>query len=121
MQTLYERIGGEAAIMAAVDLFYKKVLADDVTRPFFADLDVDTQIKKQIAFMAWAFGGPDEYKGRELRGAHAKLVARGLSETHFTAVVGHLESTLRELGVAPELIREALKIVGSVKADVLGQ
>ena len=27
--TLYEKIGGEKAIDAAVDLFYRKVLADD--------------------------------------------------------------------------------------------
>src|SRR6185503_3889084 len=94
MSTLYERLGGEAAIMAAVDVFYKKVLADDVTSPFFAGLDIETQIKKQIAFMAWAFGGPQEFKGRDLRSAHAGLVERGLGEQHFAAVVRHLESTL---------------------------
>jgi len=121
MATLYERLGGEAAIMAAVDLFYKKVLADEVTSPFFADLDIDTQIKKQIAFMAWAFGGPQEFKGRDLRSAHAGLVARGLGELHFAHIVRHLKETLEELGVAPRLIEEALQIVGSVKGQVLNE
>ena len=121
MTTLYERLGGEAAIMAAVDLFYKKVLADEVTSPFFADLDIDAQIKKQIAFMAWAFGGPQEFKGRDLRTAHAGLIERGLGEEHFAAVVRHLKATLEELGVAPPLVAEALSIVGSVKGQVLNQ
>jgi len=120
MISLYERMGGEAAIMAAVGIFYKKVIADDLIRPFFADLDMEKQTQKQIAFMAWAFGGPAEYKGRDLREAHASLSARGLSEEHFAAVVRHLKATLEELGVAPTEITEALAMVGGTKALVLG-
>ena len=118
--SLYERIGGEAAVMAAVDIFYKKVLADDLTRPFFEGLDMPAQIKKQVAFMSWAFGGPAAFKGRPLREAHSKLVHdKGLGDAHFAAVAGHLEATLQELGVDPALIAEALGIVGSVKNEVL--
>src|SRR5262249_47517950 len=120
--SLYERIGGEAAVMAAVDLFYKKVLADEVTRPFFEGLEMSAQVKKQMAFMTWAFGGPDAYKGPPLREAHKKLVQdKGLSDVHFNAVARHLEATLRELGVASDLVNEALAIVGSVKNDVLNR
>src|SRR5688572_30371485 len=72
--SLYERIGGEAAVMAAVDIFYAKVLAHDLLRPFFAGLDMQAQIRKQVAFMSWAFGGPVEYRGRDLTAAHANLV-----------------------------------------------
>jgi len=119
--TLYERIGGEAAVMAAVDLFYKKVMADELTRPFFAGLDMDGLVKKQIAFMTWAFGGPTEYKGRALRPAHAKLVAQGLDDTHFDAVARHLQATLQELGVGSGLIQEALTIVGGQRDEVLNR
>ena len=121
MESLYTRIGGEAAIMAAVDLFYKKILADELTRPFFADLDMDAMIKKQIAFMAWAFGGPEQFKGRDLRAAHAGLVARGLTDEHFSAVARHLEATLHELGVAPALINEVLTIVAGTRNEVLNR
>ena len=122
MSTLYENIGGEAAVMAAVDLFYQKVLADDVTRPFFEGLSMEAQIKKQIAFMTRAFGGPDAYKGRDLRSAHASLVKnRGLSDVHFDAVATHLSDTLHELGVAEALIKEALGIVASTRDEVLGR
>ena len=102
--------------MAAVDLFYKKVMADDLTRPFFTSLDMDGLVKKQIAFMTWAFGGPAEYKGRALRPAHAKLVAQGLNDAHFDAVAKHLQATLQELGVGAGLIQEALAIVGGQRA-----
>jgi len=118
---LYERIGGQAAVMAAVDLFYEKVLADDLTRPFFAGLDMAAQTKKQVAFMTWAFGGPEEYKGRDLRSAHAPLLKRGLGDAHFDAVAKHLEATLTELGVARDLIDEALTLVAGTRSEVLGR
>lgn len=120
MSSLYERIGGEAAIMAAVDLFYKKVLADDVTAPFFDGLDMTKQTNKQISFMTVAFGGPDEYKGRDMREAHAHLVRdKGLGDVHFDAVARHLQSTLEELGVAKDLIDEAMATVGATRNEVL--
>jgi hemoglobin len=118
---LFERIGGEAAVMAAVDLFYKKVMADELTRSYFSGLDMALQSRKQVAFMAWAFGGPEEYKGRDLREAHSPLVKRGLSDIHFDAVARHLRGTLEELGVAPPLIEEALTIVASTRNEVLGR
>src|SRR5262245_47772725 len=116
--SLYERMGGEAAIMAAADRFYDKVLADERTRPFFEGLDMAAQTKKQVAFMAWAFGGPEQYKGRDLRTAHAPLVKRGLADVHFDAIAAHLESTLRELGVADALVEEALAIVATTRDQV---
>jgi hemoglobin len=122
MSSLYERVGGEGAVMAAVDLFYQKVLADEVTRPFFDGLDMQAQTKKQIAFMTWALGGPNEYRGRDLRVAHAQLVReRGLSDLHFDAVAGHLVATLRELGLGEELVQEAVGIVAGTRAQVLGR
>jgi hemoglobin len=120
--SLYERIGGESAIMAAVDLFYKKVIDDDVTRPFFAGMEMDALTKKQVAFLAWAFGGPVEYRGRDLTVAHASLVRdRGLTDVHFDAVAKHLEATLRELGLGDDIVGEVLGAVGSLRGRVLGR
>ena len=75
--SLYERIGGEVAVLAAVQIFYRRVLEDERTGKYLAALDMEQQIKKQTAFMTWAFGGPNEFKGRDLRTAHAPLVQRG--------------------------------------------
>lgn len=120
--SVFDRIGGEAALMAAVDIFYAKVLADPLTRPFFQALDMPAQSRKQVAFMSWALGGPVEYKGRNLRAAHSGLVAdRGLTDSHFDAVTAHLKATLEELGVAPDLVAEALAIVGGTRRDVLNR
>lgn len=119
--SLYARLGGEGAVDAAVDVFYRKVLADDGISRFFEAVDMDAQRAKQKAFLTMAFGGPARYSGKDLRTAHAKLVANGLSDAHFDAVAGHLGATLKELGVAQPLIDEVLAIAGSTRNDVLGR
>jgi hemoglobin len=118
--TLYDRIGGEAAVMAAVNLFYTKVIADPLVGRFFTALDMEAQIKKQTAFLTHALGGPMEYRGRPLGEAHAKLVREeGLSNEHFDRVAELLQATLQELGVAAELIGEAMATVAGTRSQVL--
>jgi len=118
--TLFERIGGEGAVNAAVDVFYEKVLADSRINDYFSDVNMDRQRGKQKQFLTYAFGGPVTYTGKSMRAAHAKLVERGLNGDHFAAVAGHLQATLQELGVADELIAEVMAIAGSTRNDVLG-
>ena len=108
--SLYQRIGGEAAVNAAVDLFYRKVLSDPQINHFFDDTDLDEQRGKQKAFLAMVFGGPNDYTGKDMRGAHAPLVERGLNDSHFGAVAGHLLDTLNELGVPEDLTQEVMTI-----------
>jgi ferredoxin-NADP reductase len=55
-QTLYPQLGGEAAVDAAVDVFYRKVLSDDRVSRFFDDVDMYRQIAKQKSFLTMVFG-----------------------------------------------------------------
>ena len=118
---LYERLGGEAAVEAAVVRFYDKVMADPTLAGFFEHMDLGAQINKQIAFMTMAFGGPNRYTGRDLRTAHAKLVQRGLGDLHFDAICRCLAETLDELGVEPGVRDDVLRIVDATRGDVLGR
>lgn len=120
-ESLYDRIGGEAAVNAAVELFYRKVLTDYRINRFFDKTDMDTQIAKQKAFFTMAFGGPNNYTGQDMRNAHAKLVDKGLDDSHFDAVMEHLGATLTELNVPQDLIAEAAAIAESTRDDVLGK
>ncbi len=119
--SLYERLGGEVALTAAVDIFYRKVLADGSISHFFEDTDMDEQRAKQKSFLSMAFGGPNGYDGKDLRKAHAPLVEKGLNDSHFDAVAKHLDATLRELGVADDLIGEVISIAASTRDDVLNK
>jgi len=121
MNNLYEQIGGEAAVDAAVDLFYRHVLSDERIAHFFDGVDMERQAQKQKAFLTMAFGGPHSYTGKDMRDGHAHLVKQGLNDSHFDAVAENLAKTLQELGVAQELIDQVLAIAESTREDVLGR
>lgn len=121
MSSLYEQIGGEPAMSAAVDLFYRRVLADERISHFFEDVDMERQAAKQKAFLTMVCGGPASYSGKDMRVGHAAMVKSGLNDTHFNAVLEHLEGTLGELGVAGPLVKQVIAVAESARADVLNR
>lgn len=120
-KSLFETLGGASAVEAAVDIFYRKVLTDDSISHFFETTDMDAQRAKQASFLTMALGGPNNYTGKDMRTAHAKLVEKGLNDQHFDAVVRHLGATLTELGVASEHIQTIATKLEGLRPDVLGR
>lgn len=116
--SLFDRLGGTAAVDAAVDIFYRKVLSDDSINHFFDDSDMHAQREKQKAFLTMVFGGPNAYTGKDLRSAHAPL-KQEIDDSHFNAVTGHMRETLNELKVPVDLIEEVMQIATSTRDDVL--
>jgi hemoglobin len=117
--SLYDKLGGGAAITVAADLFYRKVLADERIGHFFDDVDMDRMVAKQSAFLSMVLGGPGAYTGQDMRAAHATLVERGLTDEHFDAVMEHLGATLRELSVDEADIGAVAEVAESVRPEVL--
>jgi hemoglobin len=100
-QSIYEMLGGEAAMEAAVGRFYELVTADPLLAPYFNQTDMQRLRGHQMAFLTQALGGPAAYKGATMQKAHAHLA---IEQRHFDAVVGHLLSTLGELKVPQEIV-----------------
>ena len=119
--TLFEQLGGEAAVNAAVDIFYRKVLSDYRINRFFDNVDMEQQAAKQKSFLTMAFGGPNNYSGQDLRTGHARLVKMGLDDSHFDAVMENLVATLVELNVPQELIAQVDALAQTTRNDVLGK
>ena len=117
--SIYQQLGGKAAIDAAVELFYTKVLADNRVNHYFKDVNMTRQKRKQKEFLSMALGAPTKYTGADLRTAHKDLP--GLNDTHFNAIAEHLQATLVELKVDKELINRTLAVVESTRADVLNR
>lgn len=120
-KTIYEQLGGEAAISAATEEFYRRVLSDTELAPFFDDTDMDGQIAKQKSFLTMVTGGPNRYSGLDMRRAHAGVVAKGASDRHVDLVIKHLGETLASLGVSAELVGQVAAVAESVRQDVLNR
>lgn len=118
MSSLYERLGGEAAVDAAVDKFYVRMMADDRVNHFFEGVDMVAQAAKQKAFLTMVFGGPHNYTGKDMRAGHAHL---GLKDADFDAVVENLGATLKELGVSDDDIAEVAALAETTRDDVLNR
>ena len=117
--SIYESIGGESAIDAAVELLYKKILSDDKLSTFFAKTSMKQLKNHQKKFLTFALGGPSEYKG-DLRKAHSRARKNGLKEEHFNLVAKYLIETLKELNVRQDKIDQVIAIALTTKKDVLG-
>jgi hemoglobin len=116
--TIFETIGGEPSIDAAVDIFYEKILADERINGFFAKTEMTKLKEHQRRFLTVAFGGPNRYTGRTMRAAHKDM---GLTDDHFNAVAENLTATLRDLKVNEELITKILTLVDGTRPDVLNR
>lgn len=121
MTSLYDELGGAAAVDAAVDIFYRKVLGDDRIARFFEDVDMEKQAAKQKGFLTMVFGGPNNYTGKDMRSAHARLIPMGLDDSHVDAVIENLGATLAELGVGDDKIAKVAALANSVRDDILGR
>lgn len=68
--TLYERLGGEAAIRGVVDNMYVHIFADPDLEDFFRKTDKEHQKEMQRQFLTFVTGGCAEYTGKNMKDAH---------------------------------------------------
>jgi truncated hemoglobin YjbI/predicted pyridoxine 5'-phosphate oxidase superfamily flavin-nucleotide-binding protein len=110
---LYDRIGGDQAMDIAVDLFHRKLLADDLVGRFFDDVDNAAQRLTQKSFLAMAFGGPHQYSGAEL------VSKMGLEARHFDRISAILKETLEELKIGAAEIEEVMQVIETTGEAIL--
>lgn len=98
--TLYDWVGGSAALEALFQRFYEHVHADALLAPIFAAMDPKHHVHV-AAFVAEVFGGPHEYSAEY--GGHVGMIrkhlSRHLSEAARKRWVALLLETADELGV----------------------
>ena len=117
MASIYDQIGGTAAVSAAVEELYRRVLGDTSLAPFFAGIDMVGQKHHMRAFLATALGGTHVYEGRDMATAHAGL---GITDQDFDRVTGHLAGALHTLGVPADQVEVILARVAPLRADIVG-
>jgi hemoglobin len=116
--SIYDAIGGEPALVAVVDDFYVRVLADPQLAGFFAGTDMPRLKGRQVEFFAAALGGPDFYRGASMRQVHA---GRGISQADFDRVAFHLAAALDAAGVPGETIGQIAAAVMPLADDIVSR
>ena len=91
MASLFDRLGGEAAISAVVDKFYEYMLVDPIVKHFFETTDMKKQAARQKQFITLVTGGPNKYEGVDMKTAHAKYK---IDQTAFDATWNNLNKAL---------------------------
>jgi hemoglobin len=118
--TLYQRLGGEPAITKVVDDFVANVLASDKIRQVhiehFQKGDVAGLKRKLIDQIGEATGGPQKYKGKNMKDAHKGL---DITDADFDALVAALEKALKKNGVAEAEQKDLLGLLAPMRKDVV--
>ena len=115
-KSLYERLGGKAAITAVVDDFVGRVAADNRINSFFATTDIPRFKMNLVNQICEASGGPCKYTGQDMKTTHRGM---GITNAQFDALVGDLVATLDEFKIAEKEKNELLSVLGPMRKDIM--
>ena len=115
-RSLYDRLGGEAAITAVVDDFVGRCAADARINGKFARTDVPRLKAMLIDQVSSASGGPATYRGRSMKETHDGM---GVTAGEFDALVGNLVATLHSFNVPAAEQEELLGILGPLRSEIV--
>ena len=120
-RSLYQRLGGYDAIAAVTDDFLGRMLADTLTRQYFANVDSVRvrQIRQNIVDqICGVTGGPCYYTGMNMKTAHKGLK---ISEAAWNAAAAHLVETMDKFKLGQKEKDDVLGFVSAQKSDIVGQ
>jgi hemoglobin len=113
---IYQAIGGRAAVAAAVEGLYGRIIADPVLGRFFPRGVATKHRAYVVTVLGEALGGPERYRGPDLAKAHRGL---GITDADFDRTAAHLAATLDSLGVPGHLAGRIVGIVAGLRPAVV--
>ena len=98
------------------ECLYDRLLDDPELAPFFKSVDID-RLREHVAdFLSVLTGGPDMYRGRDLREAHSDY---RITAAHFEMVMAHIAAAATELEIEPDDIAAIATAIRGYEADVV--
>jgi len=118
-KSLYERLGGYEALSAVANDLVSRLQADSQLGRFWQHRGEDgVKREKQllIDFLCSSAGGPMYYTGRDMRTSHEGMQ---ISESDWSAFLGHLNATLEAFSVPKTERAEVVAFIKSTKPDIV--
>jgi hemoglobin len=120
--TAFVAVGGAYAVTAVVDEFYRRLIADAKTAPYFGPMlaadGLSTLKRHQVLMLVKVLGGPDRYGGRDLQSAHAAL---NITDDVYRRVCLYLLIVMHEFNVPMDILVAADAILRSVRNAVVAE
>ena len=117
-KTLYEELGGSAAITKVVDVFFARLNGDARINTLFANVDHNDLRRLVIEQLCEATGGPCKYTGRSMEEAHSGL---HLSDADYSAFMGDLVAAMDDVKVPLAQQNKLIALLAPMKPQVVGQ
>ena len=115
-QTLYQRLGGRAAIEAIASDIFDNHTKNPIVQNRYVNSD-PVKVKRLVAEMCCAgFGGPEAYTGRDMITAHTGM---NINADEFIAVIDDVMAALDMNTVGKREKDEILCILYSLKPEIV--
>jgi len=113
---LYKAFGEKAGLVALMDDFMVRLLADPRTGPHFKPAN-QQRVKEQLVDQFCALsGGPCVYKGADMKSSHANL---DIKKSDFHALVEVLQQSMDAKGIAFRRQNEMLALLAPMNRDII--
>jgi hemoglobin len=115
-KSLFDRLGGQAAVSAVVEDFAGNVLNDPRINKKFAKSNAPRLLANLKDFVCFATGGPCKYTGLTMKESHKNM---GTTTGEFNALVENLVKTLNKFNVGPAEQKDLLTALAGLKGDIV--
>ena len=114
--SLYDRLGGKAAIVAVTGELLGRIAADARIKYRFGNTDLAKLNTLLVEFVCMATGGPCKYTGQDMETSHAGME---LVDEEFTALVEDLAGALDKFKVPAREKGELLGALGPLQPAIV--
>jgi hemoglobin len=113
---LYKAFGEKPGLVALMDDFMVRLLADPRTGPHFKPAN-QQRVKEQLVEQLCALsGGPCVYKGADMKSSHANLE---IKKSEFHALVEVLQQSMDAKGIPFRKQNEMLALLAPMNRDII--
>lgn len=114
--SLYEQIGGQAAVEQITDNFIAEIEFNATIFPYFKDSDIDRFRSKFIEHLCVNTGGPCQYSGDSMLDVHKGM---HISERDFNLTVDLLINAMSKAHISHRLQNRILARLAPMRKDML--
>ncbi len=112
---VFKQFGEKPGLVSLVNDFMNNLMADPVTRPFFANANRDHIKKELVDQFCVILDGPCTYTGLNMQQAHQGL---GITEADFNALVVDLQKAMDKHGIPFTAQNQLLAKLAPMHRDV---